>query len=85
MAGDTLQIEMRTYEKHLPEWQEHEGAYVLIHGTEVNGFFDSYTEALKSGYDTFGLQPFLVKQVSATEKVQFISRLYAPRMAGGAH
>ena len=69
-----LEKELAAYNAHLPEWKEHEGRYVLIQDDAVVDFFTSYEDALKAGYQRFGLQPFLVKQVHAIEQVQFISR-----------
>ena len=57
---------------------EHEGKFVLIKGAEVIQFFDSYGDALRSGYEKFGLEPFLVKQVRSFEQARFISRLFDP-------
>lgn len=70
-----LERELATYKDKLPELQAHEGEYVLIHGDEVVDFFSAYEDAIKAGYEQFGLDPFLVKQIHAMEKVQFITRL----------
>jgi hypothetical protein len=69
-----LERELATYNAKLPEWREHEGKFVLIHGEDVVDFYSSYEDALKIGYEKFGLTPFLVKQVNALHQVQFISR-----------
>lgn len=58
-----LQTELDVFNTHLHEWKEHEGKYVLIHGSDVVDFYSSYEDAPKIGYDKFGLKPFLVKQV----------------------
>lgn len=73
-----LEKELETYNKKLPELKEHEGKYALISGENVVEVFNTYEDALKSGYDRFGLQPFLVKQIMAIEQVQFISRFVDP-------
>jgi len=69
-----LNRELEVYRQHLHEWSEHEGRFVLIHRQEVVDFYTSYEDALKVGYDKFGLDPFLVKQVNVIERVQFVSR-----------
>ncbi len=48
---------------------------MVIHGDQVVGLFEAYADAIKKGYDDFGLKPFLVRQVQTVEQSQFISRL----------
>ncbi len=70
-----LEEELGTYRSKLQELKaEHEGKFVLIHGLEVVDTFSSYDDAIKAGYQRFGLNPFLVKQIRAVEQVQFVSR-----------
>ena len=76
--SSTLETELSTYKAKLPEWVQHEGKFVLIHGTDVVDFYATYDDAIKIGYGKFGLEPFLVKQVNRMEPVQFVSRLIAP-------
>ena len=73
-----LEKELETFQKHLPEWAEYEGKFVLIRGDNVAGFYTSYEDALKEGYEKFKLEPFLVKQINAIEQVHFVSRLVDP-------
>ena len=73
-----LEREMETYRRKLPELADHQGKYVLIHGETVVDTFGSYEDALRHGYRTFGLEPFLVKQILTSEQVQYITRLVAP-------
>jgi hypothetical protein len=73
-----LERELATYKAHLPSLLEKEGKYVLIHGDDVLETFAAYEDAIKDGYRRFGLQPFLVKQISSIEKVQYITRFVAP-------
>lgn len=73
-----LETELATYKAKLNEWREHEGKFVLIHGTDVVEFFESYQDAIKVGYDKFKLEPFLVKQIHTVEVVQFVSRFVDP-------
>jgi hypothetical protein len=70
-----LETELATYQKKLPELLAHEGKFVLIHGEDVIDLFSSYEDAIKAGYQKFNLTPFLVKQIQAVERVQFVSRL----------
>lgn len=79
-----LEKELETYKTKLAELKQHEGKFVLIHGSEVVNVFTSYEDAIKEGYQKFKLEPFLVKQIQAVEQVQFISRLTAPSPAGSS-
>lgn len=73
-----LETELATYKARLHEWKEHEGKFVLIHGTDVIEFFSTYEDAIKVGYDKCKLDPFLVKQIQTVEGIQFVSRFVDP-------
>lgn len=74
-----LEKEQETYRRLLPELEQHQGKYVLIHGDELVDLFGSYEDAIRGGYRKFGPDdPFLVKLIEATEEVHFISRLWEP-------
>ena len=73
-----LEKELAAYKAKLPELKEHEGKFALFHGDDFVDVFTSYEDAIKAGYGKFNLEPFLVKQIHATEQVQFISRIVAP-------
>lgn len=74
----SLEKEFETYENKLPELKNQEGKFVLIRGEDIAGFFTSYEDAMKAGYEKFKLEPFLVKQVNSMEQVQVITRLIEP-------
>jgi len=48
----------------LPGWREHQGAYVLIHGGKVHGFFPDHHDALLQGFTRFRHVAFLAKELS---------------------
>jgi hypothetical protein len=73
-----LEKELAVYKDKLPELKAQEGKFVLIHGDEVVDVYGTYEDAVKAGYDQFGLTPFLVKQIHAIEQVQFVTRLLNP-------
>ncbi len=77
-AKMALEKELETYKSKLPELTASEGKFVLIRGDQVIGIFDTYADAIKEGYEKFELAPFLVKQIQAIERVQFISRFVDP-------
>ena len=74
MTQHPLQAEMATYNSRLIELIGSVGKFVLIHGTSIEGIYDTYADALRIGYDRFKLEPFLVKQIAPSEQVQFFSR-----------
>ena len=77
-AKMALEKELETYRTRLPELAASEGKFVLIQGDQISGIFDTYADAIKEGYGKFGLNPFLVKQIQAIERVQFVSRFVDP-------
>lgn len=72
---EPLQLELETFQTMLPELLTRAaGKYVLIHGDELVGIFDSWGEASNAGYKSFGLEPVLVKQIVEHEEPVFVSR-----------
>jgi len=75
MCTHSLQKELATYEREKSRLvSESEGKFALVHGDHVAGVWDTYEDALKAGYGQFGLEPFLVKQIQAIERVHFFTR-----------
>jgi hypothetical protein len=79
MTTDQLTTELQTYMARKESLLGKEGKFVLIHGADISEPWDTYEDALKAGYDKYGLQPFLVKQIEGTERVQFFTRDICPR------
>jgi hypothetical protein len=73
-----LEKELATYQAKLPELHDQEGKFALIAGDKLIDCFGTYEDALKAGYQLFKLEPFLVKQIHASERMQFITRLIDP-------
>ena len=72
----SLEREKRTYELKLPELEQHRGKFVLIHGSELIGVFDSEKDAIDQGFEKLGNVPFLVKQILRVELPQsFVTNL----------
>jgi hypothetical protein len=75
-AEDTLAVlaeEMAAYRGRLPTLlREHDGQFVLIKGTEVIGVFHDRSQALREGYQRFGVIPFLVRQITASGPVVYL-------------
>ena len=55
-------------ENHAELLSRHLGKIVLVKGGELIGAFNTIEEALAEGARRFGLTPFLVREVSATEE-----------------
>ncbi len=77
-----LERELAVYMQKLPELKEQEGKFALVHGGDFVDVYSTYEDAIKEGYNKFGLEAFLVKQIQATEQAQFISRIVAPETTG---
>ena len=73
-APMALEKEIETYNKELPKLLDRQGGFVVIHGTDIVGVYDSYADALQAGYEKSGLSPFLVKKIQSAEQSQFFSR-----------
>jgi hypothetical protein len=74
----SLEREIETYHKLLSELLQHEGEFVVIHGEELLGCYPDLNEALRHGYERYGDEAFLARQISKTEKVLFSSRSLRP-------
>jgi hypothetical protein len=72
-----LDSEVQTFERNREKLLAMgEGKYVLIHGGEVAGVYESKMDAIAEGYRKFGNTPFLVKQILKVEIPQnFVSSL----------
>ena len=72
-----LDRELETFELHREELLgSAEGKFVLIHGSEIAGIFESKPDAIAQGYQKYGNAPFLVRQVLKIETPQnFVSNL----------
>ena len=70
-----LDREWETFQVNLPTLLEkEEGRYVLIHGDQIAGVWDTQDEALEEGHRRFLLEPFMVQHIVADEKPIFVPR-----------
>jgi hypothetical protein len=68
-----LDTELETYERNRERLLgEYEGKYVLIHGEEVVGAYDTELDAIRLGYQKFGNVPMLVKRVVQVETPEYL-------------
>jgi hypothetical protein len=64
-----LDHEMATYRSRLPELLKRDaGRWVVIHGDDLIGVYDTEEQAMEEGDERFLLEAFLVKQIVAVDK-----------------
>jgi hypothetical protein len=73
-----LDKELETYRNKLPQLLGDEERFVVIHGDEVAGTWQTYEDALQAAYKQFGLKSFLVKRIEGVDRVQFFTRDVSP-------
>ncbi len=75
-----LEREMETYRRELPGLlgSGQEGKWALVHGDKLDSVHETQAQAMQTGYDRFGLEIFLVKQIVAVEKPLYFSRNIVP-------
>jgi hypothetical protein len=72
-----LETEIPTYEAKLEELRKHHsGKFVVIHGEDVIGSFDTFENAATEAVLKFGRGPYLIRQVDAPEPSMPTSWLY---------
>jgi hypothetical protein len=64
-----IKTELTTYRDRLDELLKHEGQYVLIHGSEVVGYFKTREAASRAASLAFGASPVLIKKVAEREPI----------------
>lgn len=78
-----LERELETYEQQLPDWLAagKDNLWVVIHGSDVLGFFNTLDAAAEAGYQRFGVSdPFMVRQITQPH-----APIHASRRAIDAH
>lgn len=74
MSTNVLEKELETYKQKLPELKDQEGKFALVKDDKLD-VYSTYEDAVKAGYKEYGLDnPFLVRQIHAIERVEFITR-----------
>ena len=59
-----LESELQYFEAHRAELVESaRGKYALIKGDQLGGIYVDRNEAIRAGYEQFGNEPFLVKEI----------------------
>jgi hypothetical protein len=73
-----LEKELATYRTKLPQLLGEQGRFVVIHGDEVAGTWQTYEDALQAAYKQYGLESFLVKRIEGVDRVQYFTRNVSP-------
>jgi hypothetical protein len=75
-----LERELETIRKELPRLlsEGKGGQFALVYGDGVDSVWPRRREALQAGYDRFGLEAFLVKEITAHEQPLYSSRNVKP-------
>ncbi len=61
-----LDPEITAFEDHIAELRVHHmGKFVVFHGGELHGAYDTFDTAFRAATQKFGSTPFLVRQVGA--------------------
>ena len=64
MAGESLKVELETYARRRDELREHHmGKFVVIHGKELLGAYDTFDNAANAAVSAYGDDPFLIRRV----------------------
>ena len=75
-SAGMFSAELSVYNLHREAWmRSHPDRFVAIQDDVIaDGFYDTYSEALKAGIQRFGVRKnFLVKQVRTHEQVYVVS------------
>lgn len=62
------------FEAALPSMLSDAGKYAVFADGKHVGTFETYSLALKKGYEVAGIKPFLVQQISALPQILHFSR-----------
>jgi hypothetical protein len=74
-SNKSLEQELAAYERQKSGLLAEAGKFVLIHGDDVAGVWDTYQDALRAGYLKYGVDsPFLVKRIDPLDLPQFFGR-----------
>lgn len=68
--GSRFADEWRAYKREVLRLlaEGHAGRYVLVKGDQVLSVWDTLRDARQAGYERFGMEPFLVREIQFTER-----------------
>jgi hypothetical protein len=72
-----LEKEIATYKRLLPDLESHhKGKWVVIHGDDFVGAFDTFNSAASEAVQRFDRGPYMIRQVGAPDIVLPASVMY---------
>lgn len=73
MSVGLLSLELAVYEHNRGRLvAEAAGRWVVVANSNLQGIWETYEDALKHAYDSFGLDPFLVKKIDSADAVSWL-------------
>jgi hypothetical protein len=76
MTKPVLWTEMAYFKDHLEDLLlHHSGKFVLIHGAELAGVFDTMAAAYEAGIQNWGNVPMLIRQVRKEVTIETVPAL----------
>jgi hypothetical protein len=72
-----LERELETFRRELPRLladPANRGRFALVHDDKVDSVWPTLEEGLEAGYNRFGVESFMVKEVTEHEESQYFSR-----------
>lgn len=74
-----LETEIAAFERRFDELEKHhKGKFVVFHGEEMVGAFDTFDNAAREAVSKFGRGPYLIRQVEASPPIMPASVMYQP-------
>jgi len=78
-APGALDLEIATFERRRAELEaDHLGKWVVFHGADLLGVFESFEIAAEQAVSHFGSGPFLLRQVGAPPVIMPASVMHLP-------
>jgi hypothetical protein len=74
-----LETEIAAFERRFDKFEKHhKGKFVVFHGEEMVGAFDTFDNAAREAVSRFGRGPYLIRQVGASPPIMPASVMYQP-------
>jgi hypothetical protein len=76
----TTTVDYQAFRTVLPQLlaEGHRGEYALVHGGQVVQLFHDREDARRAGYERFGVEPFLLQEITDEVRPLFPVRMLKP-------
>ncbi|MCB0825602.1 MAG: hypothetical protein KDC26_05395 [Armatimonadetes bacterium] len=71
-----LDQEIRTYHEQMTALLPHAGKFVLIKGSSVLGIYENLSDALTTGHEKLGFEPFFVREIRPDDPIEKAGSLH---------